>query len=357
MTTTTPLTGPLDLTFITSLYRAEAFLPRYSQQVREVAAALHAAGRRAEAVLVLNDGTPAERALLDALARDGADVLRVTVIEVPRETLYASWARAAQQAAGRVLTPWNVDDVRTSAALLDGLARIDQGCALVDFPYTLNSTYRQLHGGTVQARFDVPALYYRKEARRKSAPPAPDAGPGSHGGVADIAALRTGPFFLFTAALYEQVGPFDARYVVAGDADWTIRAAQHTPFCESPVSGGTFYYHGGNLSRVDNPHTAAELNMIRLLHGQHTHLEAADPQAMRALAAQWPAVTLPPAVEALLWGAAGQARYRRARRRAYWQGVSVAVRTLGSEIVDRTGTRRLLARLKLVNPHTHTEAP
>ena len=62
------MTDAIHISIITSLYRAEAYLPAYSQWVIEVAAQVKAAGLALEIVLVANDPSVGEQTLMDQLA-------------------------------------------------------------------------------------------------------------------------------------------------------------------------------------------------------------------------------------------------------------------------------------------------
>ena len=82
---------PADITIITSLYRAEAYLPVYTGRVLGVAAQVKAAGLALELALVANDPTDRERALISQLEGTLRDSGTATAIrlDVPREPLYA----------------------------------------------------------------------------------------------------------------------------------------------------------------------------------------------------------------------------------------------------------------------------
>src|SRR5690606_21328144 len=98
---------------ITSLYRAEPHLAAYAGHVRNVAAQARAAGLSLEMVIVANDATERERALLAPLVAAGeSGELAVQVLHVPRETIYASWNRGVRAARGRCIGVWNADDAR-----------------------------------------------------------------------------------------------------------------------------------------------------------------------------------------------------------------------------------------------------
>ncbi|MDX1994896.1 MAG: hypothetical protein SF029_21105 [bacterium] len=279
----------MELSLFTSLYRAEAFLPAYVAHVLRVGGEVQQSGIALELILVANDASAAERGQLEAFTEKAP--FPVTVLHTPRETLYASWNRALTVAVGLTCAPWNVDDVRTSAALIEGVRRIQAGCKLVDFAYTLQT----LVDGQ-EHRTDFPAL--------------PCDVPGANA----LERMRTGPFFMFARSLYETVGPFDERFRVCGDFEWNVRAQGKTVFCRSTVNGGIFSVHGGNLSAEPNNPSEAELNVVHLLFNDWTYLRPVAPTLMRSTWEHWKNHPLPAAVEDQLWGVQAKQTMRELER-------------------------------------------
>lgn len=331
----------MDISIITSLYRAETHLPAYIEALVQVAAEVSAAGLRMEVIVIANDPTPAEdRLLAELTARVGSAVVRVE--RVPRETLYASWNRGVRLAAGRAVGFWNVDDVRTADGLLEGLRRIDGGCDLVYFPWLLKTRWRWL------GRFDVPhnvyqtALPYQRETF--------------------IAEMKAGPFFMFRREFFDTNGPFDERFRVSGDFDWCVRATEHTTPCPGTSLAGSFNLHADNLS-VDGKNYA-ENNIVFIKSGRYDRLYPADPDTMREVWSRWEGdLDLPPATAATLaeqmWGDGAVDRWRawQAEREqaARWRARSESLRLLPRLLIDYTGLRRILYRLRIVrSAHPHS---
>lgn len=308
----------MSVSIITSLYRAEKHLASYSQNILQFLYTLNAAALPIEIVIIANDATPTERALLAPLS----DHPNVQILYVPRESLYASWNRGVRAAQGTVIGFWNVDDQRRADALIRGYEQIRQGCQLVYFAY-------EVIRPTETRRY--PAIPFDPIAHRRQ--------------------MKCGPFFLFDRALFEQIGPFDERFRIAGDFEWCARATDYISFCPIDQLGGAFYLHGENLSDSGNPLQIAEDNVIHLLRRDYHWLKPIDPVVMRQTWAKWESA-LPPEIEAQLWGEGADERWivhQQTQQRLYQrQRIEAAIRWLPKQIIDRTGLRRILAKWGIV---------
>jgi hypothetical protein len=317
----------VDVSLVTSLYRAEAHLPGYMQRLRQLLGAVKAAGISVEVILVPNDPSDSEQTLLQTLPTDMAEF---HVETVALESVYTSWSRGVELAHGRVIGFLNADDTRTADGIIDAVRLIDSGCQWVYFPYEVEWT-----GGKRVRRAVARQIPFDRQAH--------------------LIEMKAGPFFMFTPALYQKVGRFDGRFRISGDWDWIVRALQIADPCASEALGGTFQLHGGNLSGIGNPRQAVEDNMIRLRHGMLDALTPAPPDLMRSM---W--VTFAPDSPLLadelaerLFAPEAQAQFdawlaerserERARRR------SDALRSVPRWLIDRLNLRGLLARLGVVH--------
>jgi hypothetical protein len=318
----------VDVSLITSLYRSDAHIETYSARVFTLLRAAAAQGFAVELLIIANDPTPIERAALSDLTRE-SDAVRV--LDVPRETLYASWNRGVREARGTAIGFWNVDDDRTLEALATGFAQIQAGCRLVHFAHDVVRTA----GGRERIRRYAPIAFDREAHRH---------------------IMKCGPFFLFHRDLYSAVGPFDERFRISGDFDWCSRATAFTEFCPLNVLAGTFYLHGSNLSDTGDPRQIAERNVAILKNGAPQYLYPCEPGVMRETWERWGDAHLPldETLKALLWGEGAEARYRQAlrdqqRQRRLTQ-ISLALRFIPRMLINRTGLRAPLARLGIVKP-------
>jgi hypothetical protein len=318
----------VDVSLITSLYRSDAHIESYAERVRALIDAAAAQGVRVEVLIVANEPTPFERAIITRLSASAA---HVRLIEIPRETLYASWNRGVCAAHGVAIGFWNVDDARTVEGITAGYARIQAGCRLVHFAHDVV----RIHDGTEQVRRYEPIPFDREAHRR---------------------IMKCGPFFLFHRDLYAEVGPFDERFRICGDFDWCARATAVTAFCPVNVLGGTFYLHGGNLSDTGDPRQTAECNVAILKNGVPQYLQPCEPDVMQATWERWGDAHLPldASLKARLWGDGATERYQQAlrakRRQQQRTRISLALRYLPRQFINRTGLRGPLARLGIVKP-------
>jgi hypothetical protein len=273
-----------DISLITSLYRTDAHLASFSRRLRQIAQQAYQRGLQIEFVLIANDASAIERALLDRLQ---ADLDMVQVHHTPLESVYASWNRGVAQVQAEVLGFWNVDDRRRIHALLEGYLLIaGRGYDIVDFP-TRYHVSRRLGG-----RYTKPAQY-------KHYPIHPRNG--------------TSPFFMFKRDLYQRAGNFDAHFKIAGDFEWCMRqAVRHSRIGYGAQIGGTFVVHGDNLSVGDQ--LWVEFNVVLLRHGNYDALRPVEPEAMRHAWYTWGRNAdqeLPPAISQWLWGTGAESRYYR----------------------------------------------
>lgn len=276
----------MDISIITSLYRSENFLDTFTSHLLNVGSQVVKAGLSLELVIVVNDPSKYESDALSRLVAQAKTVFVVQVLSVSREPLYSSWNRGILASSGESIGFWNVDDVRTSEALIEGARRIKEGCQLIDFPYTLMKARNNLLGQhTGYKNIEYKAFPYDTE------------------GYNPLDRLRTSPFFLFARSLYDVVGKFDSRFKIAGDFEWNVRASRVTKFCRGTAHGGFYYIHGGNISVSEL--LPVEENVVLLLFHEAHHWEGirpASPELMRTTWEKWNSVVLPPHIQHQLWG-------------------------------------------------------
>ena len=305
-----------DLAIITSLYRSNRFLPDYLRRLHLVTREIQQAGLAAEVVVVANDPSARERALLARLA---AAPFRATVLEVPRETLYASWNRGIQATTAPVLAPWNVDDIRTGESFIEGCRLLGNGPGLVYFPFAYATEVRMAPFLRLWLPREGLATPFDRETFRSDG--------------------RFGPFMMFTRRLYEATGPFDAWFRVWGDVHWVHRAVHHADFLLATSHGGTFRIHGRNLGWPADPKAQerriAERNVLALEYGAWEKVTALDPALMQATWEDRKShVVLPDWMEQRIWGPEAQKRWtasleaRRPRSRMRFPGPRRIARAL-----------------------------
>jgi hypothetical protein len=287
-----------DVSLVTSCYRSSEWIEDYTKRVIALASAVHEAGVALEVVIVANDPEEAERAgisrLRDALLTAGTAAIQV--LEVPRETLYASWNRGVGAAHGHAVGFWNVDDERSAEAVIAGSAVLSEEYDLVDFPF---DEIRSTPSGEIVLRHEPHYVSGRLAPK-----------------------FVIGTFFLARHTLIADSGGFDTRYHIAGDFDWGARVQKHARMIALPVPGGRFHTHGRNLSAARNPELWQEINAVLLKHGAfHQVRPTRYPRQMRAV---WerlgdPTTVIPADTQALLWGRWAVVHYfwQTARRRFY----------------------------------------
>lgn len=312
----------MDISIITSLYRSESFLPTYCNHLESVAKSVYDSSKLTlEVMLICNDATPDELAILQSFKSQAPAYLIINIIHTVRESLYASWNRGIEQSTSGIFTIWNVDDERYASALVEGYEKIRAGYELVDFPFTEVIGKRAVL---------YPALYTSQEINPKK---------------------HVGPFFMASMQCYEKVGRFDERFRVVGDFHWGIRAGVHgVRYAKGYEQAGRFINHGGNLSSNSNDLTWIELNIILIWYGEYRQIRPVKPDLMKKAWFDWGYTggDVPPEIALLLWGDGAEARYEAWLRESAKREKLNALRTIPKRIIDNLGLRPLLFRLGIV---------
>ncbi|MBL8030574.1 MAG: glycosyltransferase, partial [Candidatus Doudnabacteria bacterium] len=119
------------ISIITSLYKSDKYLPEFKENLRKFASELTVAGVSFEVIVIANEATKEE----ENLAKEFSGQNWFRFINVPRESLYATWNRGVREATGELLGFWNVDDVRFASAILEAKLLFEAGAMLVHFPF------------------------------------------------------------------------------------------------------------------------------------------------------------------------------------------------------------------------------
>ena len=231
-------------TIISSLYKSDKYLPKFSARLLEFADGLKNQHADFELIAIANDPTEAEK----KFAQDFAKHSWFKFISIGREPLYATWNRGVGLARGEIIGFWNVDDVRYPEALIEAQRLFEQGNELVYFPFKIGRYFKLLGKyflvGKQTIDSQIPEFNHqtRPEFSRS---------------------MLCGPFFLFKKTFYGKVGPFDEQFKIAGDFDWCARAAKISDkFVKAKSVAGEFRVDGGGLSAGGSPRQIAENNII-----------------------------------------------------------------------------------------------
>ncbi|MGJ3239474.1 MAG: hypothetical protein ACFE0Q_12260 [Anaerolineae bacterium] len=274
-----------DVTLITSLYQSAGFLPQYIAQAQALAREVAQAGVGLEFVIIPNNASDEERALLTGLEKVlvAEGIASVQIHYVTRETLYASWNRGMGYARGASFGIWNVDDQRTPQGVIAGHRALANGADLIDLAFNINK------GGQVKRH----APQYRP----------------------DSLAPRTAvsPFFMFHRRLWQRAGAFIPHFRIVGDFEWSKRAiVREAQVQRSDVIAGTFNLHADNLSG-GTPTEWVEFNIALLMHDAPELMRPVDPSLMRQYWEDWgqEVASISEEHARWLWGDGAQARYER----------------------------------------------
>lgn len=232
------------ITFITSLYKSEEYLPTYIQRVKKFSATLNDFHIDHEFIIIPNDQSPIEKDQLDTLNKLNPGVFKIH--PRPREPLYASWNHGASVGAGEILCSWNVDDNRFASVIPEIVSIMDPMNAEVIYP-----SFIYVRGITVKLPFLNRSIKIPLKVK-KITPPEFDK-------KRFMKEMHLGPFFFFTKKAFEEVGPFDSTFKIAGDFEWQVRSvSKNIIFRRYTNAVGIFTNFGTSLSGSKNPVQALE---------------------------------------------------------------------------------------------------
>lgn len=283
----------VDISLVSSLYRTEKFLPQFAEHVLRLGKEATNSGLTLEIVLIPNDASEAERAVIEQLQHDAeiAQTLLIQILYVPRENLHSSWNRGVQAARGSAIGFWNVDDIRYVGGLAEAYRLIiEQNYDIVDFPVQYEITKTRFGRTYVETRVDPPQFNPTILHPR---------------GV-------TGPFFMFTPELYQLAGEFDEDFPIAGDFEWCMRDVVRNARYEKGQSiAGQFFLHGNNITQSSRVSDKIVFNVVMLRHQAWNGLYPVNPQIMRETWESWgnKGIELPQIVQDWLWGEGSTERY------------------------------------------------
>ena len=229
---------------VTSLYKTDKYLDAHTKNLRRFANELKEKNISFEIIAIANDVSAREK----QFGKDFSAESWFTFLEVPRESVFATFNRAFSMAKGDVFGFWNVDDVRYSESLVEAEKLFKEGAELVYFPFTVKRYFKVGPWAVplIWQRIDKQIPEFNQQTKKQF-----------------LEGMICGPHFLFTKSLYQQVGPFDEQFKIAGDFDWCIRAAKITDkFVKAKSLSGVFRVDGGGLSAGANPRRSAENNLI-----------------------------------------------------------------------------------------------
>jgi hypothetical protein len=284
----------MSIAIISSLYRIEAHLERFTQAVLTFAEQVHEAGIAVHYLPILNDATPLERDSINQLASQINDVGygNMSPQYVERETLYASWNRGISLTDAPYFTFWNADDIRDADAFIEGYRALENGANLVDFIFTGVKSVKRFGVFPIERNEQSAMLFNPEQFTRKN-------------GV--------GPFFMASKALYEQVGEFDENFRIAGDMQWAGRTLPTVQFYPAKKIGGYFYIHGDNLSNTGTSREVIEVNIIFMRRQDWHYLLPANPRDLRDAWENWGTLDnkpIPDEVAEFLWGDDAETRWK-----------------------------------------------
>lgn len=217
------------ITIITSLYKSEKYLKRFLQKLTFVDIDLSRNNIDHEFLIISNSTNSKEKRILD-VKKDA----NIKILFCEREPLYATWNRGIRESKYNIFCFWNVDDVRFSEAIIDGINKIkDKNADIVYFPFVYKR-YVNIFDIKILIKkkiIDPPEFVYKNFAKE----------------------MHCGPFFMTTKKSIEKNGFFDEEMKISGDFDWCVRAVKsNLIFIKCSTVAGIFTNDGTSLSGSKN---------------------------------------------------------------------------------------------------------
>ncbi len=232
----------MKISLIASLYKTDLQIVAWSKWLVKFAEELYALKVDFEVIIIANEPTSKEKTYLETLR----PYKWIKILEVPRETIYATWNRGLKNSTGNVYGFINVDDIRFAESIADGIERIRNGADFVYFPFIYKRYIRILN-------FLVPVKI------KKFKPISPEE-------ALKVEGMPYGPFWLISKKFMDIVGNFDESFKVAGDYEWSKRTNTKGVFELSNVIAGIFTSDGKTLSGSRSQTNVDECERIRKMH-------------------------------------------------------------------------------------------
>lgn len=235
--------GEKAVSVLLSCYRAEPYLATFLE-----CAARQTIADQIEILLVHNDPTPGEEAVLRSFVREHPTMIRHLVVR-PREPLPVSWNRGTRAAKGRYVAIWNVDDLRTPDSLERQLAVME------DDPNTI-ATYGD---------FVVVASHRSTSGRLVSTLPFDP--------KAFTLAFHGGCFPMWRRSAMDRVGSFDEQLEVVADFDFFVRLAFNGVMKKTDGLLGYYLDAGRGLSSRPDSRLYYERTLVERRYGMYGHID------------------------------------------------------------------------------------
>lgn len=221
---------------IISLYRGERYLPKFLENIAQ-----QTWFDQIEFVIDHNSPSDAETDIIREFQSNHPDRLK----RLTREKVVpygASWNRCIRESSAKIVTIWNVDDLRTPSSIEVQAGPILSGEA--DLVFGNHITVRKQ--GAVEGRFcDLASVPPSKYSRN----------------------FCFGPFFMFKKDLCGKAGYVDEQLFSSADYDFAVRLSHHARI--KPIPDGLGYYlnEGKGLSTNAKSRRQVEDTVIGLRYG------------------------------------------------------------------------------------------
>jgi Flp pilus assembly protein TadD len=228
-----------DITAIVSTYNSERFMHGCLQNLLS-----QGLGERLEIIVIDAASEQDEKAIVEAFQKHHSNIVYHRTAQ--KETIYASWNRAARMARGRFLINSNTDDRHLPGALLVKMQALDRtpDAGLV---------YADLWITDVENDVFDPAHVNRYQ--RQSYP--------AFTPLTGLTGSNFSPHPMWRKSAHDTLGYFDDTYTVAGDYDFFFKIATDLGAVHVPEPLGLYYRNPEGIEFSNRETAVAEFRRMR----------------------------------------------------------------------------------------------
>ena len=231
----------INISVITSLYKCVQFLEDFLLHYSKIDNL-----QECELVIIHNDPTEEE---LKILEKGIQGQMRVHHIKVDREGLYASWNRGINQAKGKYIAVWNVDDVRTPGSLSAQKLALDNSDAAI--------CYGDFYGTSRYGTYMEKLYTY-----------------GEFKDVEKAAFSRhiIGCFPMWRKEIHKQVGYFDEQFRLVADYEFQLRVVRAYPLVKAQDLLGYYLENASHKLSSNRSIQTRERTAVELRYRMYTQI-------------------------------------------------------------------------------------
>jgi glycosyltransferase involved in cell wall biosynthesis len=228
---------------ITSCFKGERYLQKFLEDV-----ARQTVLDKIEIVLAHNEPSDNEIKIVKDFQKKYPDIINHIIVN-PAEPLSLSWNRCIDNARGKYVAIWNVDDLRTPNSLEIQMNTLDENpeIALTYGDFNIVNQFGKTTGNLI-----IPPEFEKREF---------------------IRSMHCGPFPMWRKEIHEKIGYFDEQLLSGADFDLMIRIALKYKMKKSKGLLGYFLNEARGASTAPTGRQPTERTVIELRYGIYDKID------------------------------------------------------------------------------------